>query len=273
MSVQYKSEDGWKNISSSSNNAVDTVADGNMNPVTSNAVWEQSRYENAVRLNFHAEGTAGAVDGISIPSINDTADKQIQYMLNYVKDISIAKDKPLVYCGICVLVNASNTTSVACPNVYTFQIATIKGATSYWARGQFITQVSSYSNAIALVTQVGDFEIRRQCERSVNHSHVANNVTITTAAPTSTYTADRDGEVYVHIDNSTGGYTPTLEVNGVEVDSCPFHRPGSCTLRARVSKGDTYQVTTDNPSGDSRMHINAMGIQGISHWTDRATSW
>ena len=41
MSVQYKTEDGWKNISSSSNNAVDTVADGNMNPVTSNAVYDK----------------------------------------------------------------------------------------------------------------------------------------------------------------------------------------------------------------------------------------
>ena len=40
MSVQYKSADGWKNISSSSNNAVDTVENGNMNPVTSNAVYD-----------------------------------------------------------------------------------------------------------------------------------------------------------------------------------------------------------------------------------------
>ena len=40
MSVQYKSADGWKNISSSSNNAVDIVENGNMNPVTSNAVAE-----------------------------------------------------------------------------------------------------------------------------------------------------------------------------------------------------------------------------------------
>ena len=37
MSVQYKSADGWKNISSSSNNAVENE---NMNPVTSNAVTE-----------------------------------------------------------------------------------------------------------------------------------------------------------------------------------------------------------------------------------------
>ena len=41
MSVQYKTTDGWKNISSSSNNAVDVVADGNMNPVTSNAVYDK----------------------------------------------------------------------------------------------------------------------------------------------------------------------------------------------------------------------------------------
>lgn len=40
MSVQYKSADGWKNISSSSNNAVDIVENGNMNPVTSNAVYD-----------------------------------------------------------------------------------------------------------------------------------------------------------------------------------------------------------------------------------------
>ena len=41
MSVQYKTNGGWKNISSSSNNAVDTVADGNMSPVTSNAVYDK----------------------------------------------------------------------------------------------------------------------------------------------------------------------------------------------------------------------------------------
>lgn len=46
MSVQYKTSDGWKNISSSSNNAVDTVADGNMSPVTSNAVYDKL-YANA----------------------------------------------------------------------------------------------------------------------------------------------------------------------------------------------------------------------------------
>lgn len=41
MSVQYKTSDGWQNISSSSNNAVDTVENGNMNPVTSNAVYDK----------------------------------------------------------------------------------------------------------------------------------------------------------------------------------------------------------------------------------------
>lgn len=46
MSVQYKESGTWKNISSSSNNAVDAVADGNMNPVTSNAVYDKL-YANA----------------------------------------------------------------------------------------------------------------------------------------------------------------------------------------------------------------------------------
>ena len=41
MSVKYKQSGDWKDISSSSNNAVDTVADGNMNPVTSNAVYDR----------------------------------------------------------------------------------------------------------------------------------------------------------------------------------------------------------------------------------------
>lgn len=55
MSVQYKSSDGWKNISSSSNNAVDTVENGNMNPVTSNAVYDKlkglSTDGNSIRIN------------------------------------------------------------------------------------------------------------------------------------------------------------------------------------------------------------------------------
>lgn len=41
MSVQYKTSDGWKNISSSSNNAIDTIENGNMSPVTSNAVYDK----------------------------------------------------------------------------------------------------------------------------------------------------------------------------------------------------------------------------------------
>lgn len=253
-----------------------TVAEDNMGAVTSNAVWEQSHYENAVRLNFYAEGTTGMVSGqgIEIPSTYDTVDKQIEYMLNYVRDISIAKDKPLVYCGMCTPANASNTTSVACPSVYTFQIVTTKGATNYWARAQFIaSSAGGYSNAVAGVSQTGGFHILRQCNVSISNTLVANNITITAAAPTSTYTADRDGEVYVHVTNQTGGYTPTLVVNGVGVDTCPFYRPGSCTLRGRISKGDTYYVGTDCPSGDSRMFINGMGIQGINHWTSRATSW
>ena len=270
MSVQYLSSDGWKNISSSSNNAVDTVENGNMNPVTSNAVWEWSRYENAVRLNFYAEAVPGiaAGQGIEIPSTYDTADKQIEYMLNYVRNISITEDKPLDYCGVCVLSNASNTTSVACPDTYKFQIATMQTA-NYWARIQLIHSggADAYSNAIAGITQAGEFWVRRQCERSRDRSEVASNIT----APTSTFTADRDGEVYVYLINQVDGGTATLYVNGAVVASCPFFKAGSIILRARVSKGDTYSVDTD--ALDSRMFINAMGIQGISHWTDRATSW
>ena len=248
-----------------------------MGAVTSNAVWEWSRYENAVRLNFYPEDhPLASGQGISIPSTYDTADKQIRYMLEYVRNISIAKDKPLVYCGICRLFNATNTTSVACTiDACTFQIGVVKGDTNYWARGIFANTAgnTTYSNVIASINQDGTGWILRQCDVSVNITRVATNITITAAAPTSTYTADRDGEVSVHITNQTGGYASTLAVNGAAVDSCPFYRPGACTLRARVSKGDTYFVSTDCPSGDSRMHINAMGIQGINHWTSKATSW
>lgn len=253
-----------------------TVAEDNMGAVTSNAVWEWSRYENAVRLNFYTEGNPLASgQGIEIPATYDTADKQANYMLNYVRDISIAKDKSLVYCGNVYFLNASNTTSIIRPNTYTFQIVTIRGSTNYWARGLFSNTSgnANFANAIAGISQTGSFWALRQCERSVNNTIVANNITITAAAPTSTYTADRDGEVYVHITNQSGGYTATLVVNEVGVDTCPFHRPGACTLRGHISKGDTYQVITDCPSGDTRMFINCMGIQGISHWTDRATSW
>ena len=58
MSVQYKSSDGWKNISSSSNNAVDTVENGNMNPVTSNAVYDT--------LNTVTTGNATILSGASV---------------------------------------------------------------------------------------------------------------------------------------------------------------------------------------------------------------
>jgi hypothetical protein len=40
MAVLYKTNGEWKDISSSSNNAVDAVENGNMNPVTSNAVYD-----------------------------------------------------------------------------------------------------------------------------------------------------------------------------------------------------------------------------------------
>lgn len=274
MSVQYKSADGWKNISSSSNNAVDTVENGNMNPVTSNAVWEQSRYENAVRLNFQTnnDGTGGILIDTTT---YDTADKQIEYVMNYIRNIAINSERQVTYCGYIGTRNAPGTTSIAYPTQYNYIILANVGASGWWARGSFfIDDFTGYeSNAVAGISQRGEFWVRRQCERSINETAVASNFTITISAPSSTYTADRDGEVFVHVTNQTGGWTSFLVVNGVQVDSCPFHRAGACTLRARVSKGDTYQVTTDSPAGDPKVFINAIGIQGIAHWTDRATSW
>jgi len=41
MAVKYKKNGTWYDISSSSNNAVDAVENGNMNPVTSNAVYDE----------------------------------------------------------------------------------------------------------------------------------------------------------------------------------------------------------------------------------------
>ncbi len=41
MAVKYKKNGTWYDISSSSNNAVDAVENGNLNPVTSNAVYDE----------------------------------------------------------------------------------------------------------------------------------------------------------------------------------------------------------------------------------------
>lgn len=40
MGVKYKKNGTWYDISSSSNNAIDAVENGNLNPVTSNAVYD-----------------------------------------------------------------------------------------------------------------------------------------------------------------------------------------------------------------------------------------
>lgn len=40
MAVQYKKNGTWYDISGSSNNAVDAIENGNLNPVTSNAVYD-----------------------------------------------------------------------------------------------------------------------------------------------------------------------------------------------------------------------------------------
>lgn len=41
MAVKYKKNGTWHDISSSSNNTVDAVENGNLNPVTSNAVYDE----------------------------------------------------------------------------------------------------------------------------------------------------------------------------------------------------------------------------------------
>jgi hypothetical protein len=41
MAVKYKKNGTWYDISSSSNNAVDAVENGNLNPITSNAVYDE----------------------------------------------------------------------------------------------------------------------------------------------------------------------------------------------------------------------------------------
>jgi hypothetical protein len=61
MSVQYKSSDGWKNISSSSNNAVDTVENGNMNPVTSNAVYDALNTFETIPITPNSHVTSGTI--------------------------------------------------------------------------------------------------------------------------------------------------------------------------------------------------------------------
>lgn len=72
MSVQYKTADGWKNISSSSNNAVDTVENGNMNPVTSKAVYDKLKATEITGLTVdsHVESyTATRIGNLVIVSV------------------------------------------------------------------------------------------------------------------------------------------------------------------------------------------------------------
>lgn len=252
-----------------------TVAEDNMGAVTSNAVWEWSRYENAVRLNFFSAGIQAPGAGIEFPSTCDTADKQAEYMLNYVRDISIAKDKPLDYCGTCQFKNASNTTSIACPEIYNFQIVVAKGANNYWARGYFsnTSGAAAYTNATSGITQSGTFWILRQCETAVGDNTVAVNFAVTGPSPSATYTAPADGIVKAHVTNLTGGNDVFLVVNGVNADHCPFWRAGSITMSAPVAKGDIYYVASTTAAGDSKMFVNSIEFTRVNHWTNRAVSW
>ena len=79
MSVQYKTANGWKNISSSSNNAVDTVENGNMNPVTSNAVYDE--------LNTVTTGTA-TIDTTNVNSGTVTWKKLGRLVFVTISDLS-----------------------------------------------------------------------------------------------------------------------------------------------------------------------------------------
>jgi len=57
MAVLYKTNGEWKDISSSSNNVVDAVENGNMSPVTSNAVYDAMNTKQDVIkiITVHAE--------------------------------------------------------------------------------------------------------------------------------------------------------------------------------------------------------------------------
>lgn len=79
MSVQYKTSDGWKNISSSSNNAVDTVADGNMNPVTSNAVYDVLNKSIAITNKTFTMPTGGFVSWGNLVG-HDTPQPRLAYV-------------------------------------------------------------------------------------------------------------------------------------------------------------------------------------------------
>jgi len=62
MAVLYKTNGEWKDISSSSNNAVDAVENGNMSPVTSNAVYDAMN----TKQNTLTAGTGITINGNTI---------------------------------------------------------------------------------------------------------------------------------------------------------------------------------------------------------------
>lgn len=126
MSVQYKSADGWKNISSSSNNAVDTVENGNMNPVTSNAVYDKfasiAAVDAVTNNDLHPVtsnavydklyGNAGAYYSVSVsrPAGGWTIDSSTGHMTVSSVDLTIANVPAGVYLAWIEASGDQNTT-------------------------------------------------------------------------------------------------------------------------------------------------------------------
>lgn len=66
MAVKYKKNGTWYDISSSSNNAVDAVENGNMHPVTSNAVYDNLK--NYIRQKVFDIPSGSFVNGMDLTS-------------------------------------------------------------------------------------------------------------------------------------------------------------------------------------------------------------
>lgn len=71
MAVKYKKNGTWYDISSSSNNAVDTVENGNLNPVTSNAVYDNLK--NYIQQEVFDIPRGSFVNGMNLTSYVNSA--------------------------------------------------------------------------------------------------------------------------------------------------------------------------------------------------------
>lgn len=71
MAVKYKKNGTWYDISSSSNNAVDAVENGNLNPVTSNAVYDNLK--NYIQQKVFDIPRGSFVNGMNLTSYVNSA--------------------------------------------------------------------------------------------------------------------------------------------------------------------------------------------------------